>query len=458
MNAKRMAAVAVIFIVTSIAWCVLGGVTYDRTETARETLGSGSRDGEFSTGVSNVRQLWGSPQYQHAPVVWSTHKEKIATKNAKGKTVISEVAKDDPGVLSSSRLKVKIDLDPRRKGLLWYSTYKVKFQGEYAFTNDFSDKRTYHVKLTFPADQVAFDNVLIYVKGKRIAPSGDLSQGLDIPVELNAKETAPVTFSYGSQGLDTWQYQFTNDDAMSSVRDFDAVITTNCSDIDFPEKCLSPTQKNGQTFVWKYGDLVSGSKVGVGMPQKLQPGPLASRLSLFAPVSLFFFFAVLLILGTVKGVKLHPIHYLFLAATFFSFHLLFSYLVDHVSPFPAFLIASAVSLLLTTSYVRLAVNWKFAIRSAGFWQLVFLVLFAYAFFFEGYTGLTITIGAILTLAAMMQLTGRVNWEEAFARPEPSARPPHLYPGPTMNPVSGQPTAAQVAQPTQPTQQEPPPSS
>jgi len=448
MNAKRITAVAVIFILTSIAWCILGGVTYTRTENARETLGSGSRDGEFTSGKSNVQQLWGSPQVQQAPVVWSTHIEKVQTKNAKGKTIITEVTREDPAVLSSSRLDAKIDLDPRRKGLLWYSTYKVKFDGAYAFTNEFPDKRKFYVRLTFPANQVAFNNVLIYVKGKRVAPSGDLSQGMKIPVDVNPNETVPVTFSYGSQGLDTWQYQFTGDEAMSSVRDFSATVTTNCGDIDFPEKCLSPTSKEqangGWTLHWKYGDLVSGSKIGVSMPQRLQPGPLASRLSLFAPVSLFFFFAVLLILGTVKGVKLHPVHYLFLAATFFSFHLLFSYLVDHMSPFPAFLIASAVSLLLTVSYVRLVVDWKFAIRSAGFWQLVFLVLFAYAFFFEGYTGLTITIGAILTLAAMMQLTGRVNWEEAFARPDPPARPPHLYPA--TNPVPAPP----------PAQQQPPP--
>ena len=151
------------------------------------------------------------------------------------------------------------------------------------------------------------------------------------------------------------------------------------------------------------------------MPQRLQPGPFASRLSLFAPVSLFFFFAVLMILGTVKGIRLHPVHYLFLAATFFSFHLLFSYLVDHVTPFNAFLISSAVSLLLTMSYLRLVVDWKFAVFQAGVWQFVFLVLFSYAFFFEGYTGLTITIGAIVTLAVMMQLTGRVDWDKAFAK-------------------------------------------
>lgn len=448
MNAKRIAAVVVIYILTSFAWLILGGVTAFRTNEARGTLGYGARDGEFTAGRSTVENLWGSAQLQHAPVVWSTHVENVATRNEKGKTVMVPVTKIDPAVLSSSRLNVSIDSDPRRKGLLWYSTYKVKFAGQYTLRNELSNKRTFHVKFTFPTDQVAFNNVEIYVKGNRVSPSGDLSQGLKVPVELDPNETAPITFAYGSQGLDRWEYQFTDDSSMSSVRDFEATVTTNCRDIDFPEKCLSPTDKkivgNGLRLQWKYGDLVSGSKVGVSMPQPLQPGPLASRLSMFAPVSLFFFFSVLLILGTVSGVKLHPVHYLFLAATFFSFHLLFSYLVDHMYPFPAFAIASAVSLLLTVSYVRLPVNWRFAIKTAGFWQFVFLVLFAYAFFFEGYTGLTITIGAILTLAALMQVTGKVNWDEAFARPDPPYGPPHLYPGPQPMP------------PTPPAQQPPPP--
>ena len=42
------------------------------------------------------------------------------------------------------------------------------------------------------------------------------------------------------------------------------------------------------------------------------------------------------------------------------------------------------------------------------------MLFSYAFFLEGYTGLAITISAILTLFIVMQLTGRINWSERFA--------------------------------------------
>ena len=46
---------------------------------------------------------------------------------------------------------------------------------------------------------------------------------------------------------------------------------------------------------------------------------------------------------------------------------------------------------------------------AGSAQLVYLILFSYAFFFRGFTGLAITIGAILTLFIAMQTTGRVRW-------------------------------------------------
>jgi hypothetical protein len=60
-----------------------------------------------------------------------------------------------------------------------------------------------------------------------------------------------------------------------------------------------------------------------------------------------------------------------------------------------------------------------ALVQAGLAQLVFLVLFSYAFFFEGYTGLTVTIGAVVTLFVLMQLTARVDWASVLAsRPLP----------------------------------------
>ena len=415
MNAKRLTAVILIYLVTAIAWAILGAVDQNRSTQTYSRLAVRESDGQSDDGRASVEELWGQAQTQCAPEVWATHIVKVSKLNEKGKRITQEVSATDPVVLSRNRLDVGVKSEPRRKGLLWYSTYKVRFAGDYAFENEFPDKRQFFVRFMFPAQQAIYDNVSLLVNGKRVDPNGDLSAGVESNVTLEPGQTANVHMSYGSQGMDTWSYKFGQDASVSNVRDFEANVHTDCDGIDFPTGCVSPTHKqntgNGWNLKWKYGSLVSGFNIGVKMPEKLNPGPFAARLSFFAPVSLFFFFAVLLILGAVRNVRLHPMHYLFLAAAFFSFHLLFSYMVDHVTPFYSFLVSSAVSLLLVISYLRLVVNMKFAVVHAGLWQFVFLVLFTYAFFFEGYTGLTITIGAILTLAVLMQVTGRVNWDE-----------------------------------------------
>jgi hypothetical protein len=61
--------------------------------------------------------------------------------------------------------------------------------------------------------------------------------------------------------------------------------------------------------------------------------------------------------------------------------------------------------------LRLVVGWKFAAVESGLAQLIYLILFSYALFNEGWSGLTITIGAIITLFVTMQLTGRIRWGE-----------------------------------------------
>jgi inner membrane protein involved in colicin E2 resistance len=204
------------------------------------------------------------------------------------------------------------------------------------------------------------------------------------------------------------------------VRDFHLTMSTNFKDIDFPDNSLSPSEKHetadGWQLDWNYKELLSGYQIGMIMPEKLQPGPLAGRISFFAPVSLLFFFFLVFIVTTIRGVDIHPMNYFFLAAAFFAFHLLMAYLVDHVSIHWSFLISAVVSLALVFTYMRLVAGPRFALVECGLAQLVYLVGFSYAFFFKGYTGLAVTIGSIVTLFVVMQMTGRINWSEKFARP------------------------------------------
>ena len=47
-------------------------------------------------------------------------------------------------------------------------------------------------------------------------------------------------------------------------------------------------------------------------------------------------------------------------------------------------------------------------------QLVYLIGFSLAHFWDGFTGLTVTCLSILTLFILMQLTGRIRWSEALS--------------------------------------------
>ncbi|TMG79570.1 MAG: cell envelope integrity protein CreD, partial [Betaproteobacteria bacterium] len=266
-----------------------------------------------------------------------------------------------------------------------------------------------------PASQAIYDDLRVTLDGAPVAYQ-TRDQAIMVTARVPRGDTATLAVGYKSQGLDQWRYSLGND--VAEVRDFDLTMRTNFDDIDFPENSLSPSEKRptagGWILRWHYANLLSGFQIGMDMPQKLQPGPLAGQIAFFAPVSLLFFFAVMFIIVTIRRIELHPMNYAFLAAAFFSFHLLLAYLVDHISIHAAFVISSVVSIALVVSYLRLVIGPTFAFREAAAAQLVYLVLFSYAFFFKGFTGLAITIGSIVTLFVAMQLTGRIRWAEIFA--------------------------------------------
>ena len=70
--------------------------------------------------------------------------------------------------------------------------------------------------------------------------------------------------------------------------------------------------------------------------------------------------------------------------------------------------------------------YAFAGRTLSLWavgaQFAYMVLFSYSFFIDGYSGLTIAIGSVLTLAFLMITTAKIDWSKRFAR-NPVARPP-----------------------------------
>lgn len=407
---KTVLALIAITVCTSIAWAILGGTIMQRSYAADSALGE------------RVGSIWGTPQEQAPPFAIATkyvprNVEETVNGVVKRTTVNDAITRPLP--LDQSRITAAIDLEQRQKGLLWFSTYRVAYSGQYVFRND-TDTDAITLNLKFPAPQAIYDDLVFVVDGQPVAVVTR-----DGAVTANIRR-APgsvirLTTGYRSQGLNTWHY--TLGDGVTQVRDFVLTMRTDFRDVDFPAGTMAPSEKqrtrDGWLLTWRYRSLVTGSKIGMVMPEKLQPGPLAGRISFFAPVSLLFFFFVLFVTTALKKIELHPMHYFFLATSFFAFHLLLGYLVDHISIHLAFAICSAVSIFLVVSYLRIVVGPRFAFVEAALAQLVYLVGFSYAFFFKGFTGLAVTIGAILSLFLVMQLTARVQWGQPAVREEPA---------------------------------------
>lgn len=427
---KRIAAIVFIFLCAAVAWAILGATIFQRTYSSD------------SSSENRVASTWGAPQNQAPPRASYDEmvpKKEVSTENGKKIEIVTQEKVTTALPLESSHLNVDLNLEHRQKGLLWYSTYKVGFDGAYSFRNTSDKDQDITFALNFPTAQAIYDDLVFTVDDVPVTLKNE-KNNVSGTVRVAAGKTANLKVGYKSQGLNDWHYSFggagvgnsgseeyrANTTDVAQVRDFSLRMRTNFKGIDFPDNTLSPTEKietsNGWNLNWNYKNLVSGYQIAMTMPEKLQPGPLAGRISFFAPVSLFFFFFLMLIITTLRGIELHPMNYFFLAAAFFSFHLLLAYLVDHVSIHMAFGICSAVSIFLVVSYLRLVVGMRFATREAALAQFIYLVAFSYAFFLKGFTGLAITIGSILTLFVVMQATGKIRWKEKFAQPDPVPAP------------------------------------
>jgi Inner membrane protein CreD len=404
MTFPRLLAIGGIIVCTAVGWFILGSSVLVRSGVSLNNCGPAVTGG------------WGPIMLQPHPVTYY---------NSPGSA-------DGRHLIQPSRSDVSVDLryEPKKKGLLWYRTYLVDFRGEYSVQNPTQITQTIYVRFEFPAADASYSDFFFAIDDKPATGSSKTADGITDAVTLAPGASAKFVVAYKSRGTERWGYTFGN---TSRIQNFRLAMTTNFSEFDFPAGTGSATERartaKGWHFVWSYPDVINAQSIAMGMPAIANPGPVASRMSFFAPVSLLFFFAVLVLMGMVWRIRLHPMNFFFLAAGCFAFQLLFAYLVDLIPLAPAFAISATVSLVLVNGYLLAAVGRRFA-QLGAIAQFAYMILFSYSFFFEGLTGLTITIGAIVTLALLMAATARVNWADKFGSKNASREvPPPMPPVP-----------------------------
>lgn len=133
--ALRITALVLIWIGATVAWVALGATLLLRTtqsdQAQRVAVGS----------------LWGPEQTQSAPTFSATD----GTFPAKPP--------------DASRVNADLQLDQRRKGLLWYNTYRVDFSGLYHLSNT-GKSRQLTFEFTLPAERAVYDDLQLLVNGR----------------------------------------------------------------------------------------------------------------------------------------------------------------------------------------------------------------------------------------------------------------------------------------------------
>src|SRR3712207_6070996 len=152
---KRIVAIAFIFACASAAWMVLGATVFSRTYDSDQVL------------EGQVTSLWGAPQSQSPPAATAERQEPKTTEtviDGKKRSFTEKVSVTETLPLESSRVDVSLGLEHRQKGLLWYSTYKVGFDGTYVFRNATGQERVTFT-LKFPAERAIYDDLVFTVNG-----------------------------------------------------------------------------------------------------------------------------------------------------------------------------------------------------------------------------------------------------------------------------------------------------
>ena len=168
---KRIAAIVFIFVCTSIAWMILGATVSYRTNSTDEEL------------HSRVSTIWGTVQSQSPPFAhYSATVPVTETKKTNDESV--EATKNELRwfnvPLESSSINAAFRYDPRKKGLLWYSTYHVSFDGKFKFRNPSDRQQIIAFSFPLPAEKAQYDD--ISVTRSTAARSNSLTKKIPSPL------------------------------------------------------------------------------------------------------------------------------------------------------------------------------------------------------------------------------------------------------------------------------------
>lgn len=370
----------------SVGWLGLADRLHTRTQKA------------LYTQLDSVKQIWGGNLAQPMPSI-------------RYKRFGSDVPSLNKGEVSASDIAVILDLDYRKKGLVYYTGYNAQFLGKYTLRNPENEKIYLSFIFPYPTTpgEGMLQNVKLLVGGQEDIEDTEYQPNLALWTGvLEPAQTLDITVSYNGRGLDQFEYGF---ESNKQVNHFQMKIDVRgAKELDYAESTMPPTepiQENltGKILLWKLDRTLTQFNIGVILPDKLDIEQQLSIMAWRAPFFFFLFFiSVIALLRLVKE-PLNLLQMGIISVAYFLFYPLFAYLIMYLDLYYAFALSFGILGLLIFNYTRTLYGAK----------LAFAVLVAYTFYLgvtsiaallPTYTGVILTVEGVILIGIVMQVLSR----------------------------------------------------
>ena len=154
---------------------------------------------------------------------------------------------------------------------------------------------------------------------------------------------------------------------------------------------------------------VSSPAFGVDVLTPVQHYQKSMRSAKYAMLIILLTFVISFFVEIIQKKNIHPFQYLLVGLALCLFYSLLISLSEHIGFFPAYLIASIMTVSMLTCYLGGVLKvWKTARLIGG----LLLVLYAYVFVLiqmETYALLAGSLGLFIILSIIMYVSQRINW-------------------------------------------------
>jgi len=344
--------------------------------------------------MQSVKRIWGGNLEQPMPSV-------------RYKGFGSDVSALSEGKIHASDISVKLEVDYRKKGLVYYTGYNADFAGKYSVLNPKSEKIYLSFIFPYPVKQGEgmLRDVKLLVNDKEDAENTEYQQNLILWTGLlEPAGTLEMSVQYAGRGLNHFIYGFRPGRQINRFRMEIAVI--GAANVDYPVSTMTPTEtkymNKGKTLIWELDSVLTQLNIGVALPDRINIAKQISVMARRAPVFFLMFLVSLLAVFSMSGYPPNFIRIAIISIAYFLFYPLFAYLSVYMNVVISFIISFGVMGFLIFNYTRITYSFKNA--AAIFTAYAFyLGITSVAALLPAYTGLILVIEGVVLLAVVMQV-------------------------------------------------------